>query len=126
LTSPCQAWGSEERNRLADFVLTGKAYQVNVTSYDAVVAAVDAIVREFNGRLDVFVANSGIAWTGGPMLDGPIDMYSDVIKTSVGGTYCCARAAGLHFRRQKKEGTTFGDNPQPLNPPFSSGSFIAT
>ncbi|KAL2152437.1 hypothetical protein VTH82DRAFT_5621 [Thermothelomyces myriococcoides] len=103
-----------------------KAYQVNVTSYDAVVAAVDAIVREFNGRLDVFVANSGIAWTGGPMLDGPIDMYSDVIKTNVDGTYFCARAAGLHFRRQKKEGTTFGDNPQPLNPPFSSGSFIAT
>ncbi|KAL2162746.1 hypothetical protein VTH06DRAFT_6582 [Thermothelomyces fergusii] len=103
-----------------------RAYQVDVTSNDAVVAAVDANVREFNGRLDVFVANSGIAWTGGPMLDGPVDMYSAVMQTNVDGTYFCARAAGRHFRRQKREGTAFGDAARPLDPPFTSGSFVAT
>ncbi|EAQ86002.1 hypothetical protein CHGG_07255 [Chaetomium globosum CBS 148.51] len=102
-----------------------RAYQVNVTAYDAVEDAINTIVREFNGRLDVFVANSGVAWTKGPMLDGPIDMYTDVVKTNLDGTYFSARAAGLHFRRQKREGTDFVDN-KPLDPPFTTGSFIAT
>lgn len=102
-----------------------QAYQVNVTSYDAVEAAIDSIVRAFNGRLDVFVANSGVAWTKGPMLDGPIDMYTDVVKTNLDGTYFSARAAGLHFRRQKREGTDLVEG-KPLNPPFTTGSFIAT
>ncbi|KAL2196334.1 hypothetical protein P885DRAFT_38448 [Corynascus similis CBS 632.67] len=103
-----------------------KAFQVDVTSYDAVAAAIDANVREFNGRLDVFVANSGIAWTGGPMVDGPLDMYTDVVKTNLDGTYFCARAAAQHFRRQKQEGTVFEDSSKPLDPPFLAGSFIAT
>jgi sorbose reductase len=105
----------------------GQAYQVNVTSYDTVSSAVDTVVRAFNGRLDVFVANSGVPWTKGAMLDGPVDMYDSVVRTNLDGTYFCARAAGLHFRRQKQEGTAFGDaGGRPLDPPFSSGSFIAT
>lgn len=102
-----------------------QAYQVNVTSYDAVSEAVDTIVRAFNGRLDVFVANSGVAWTKGSMLDGPLDMYTDVVKTNLDGTYFSARAAGLHFRRQKQEGTDLVGG-KPLDPPFTTGSFIAT
>lgn len=95
-----------------------------MTSYDAISSAIDSIARAFNNRLDVFVANSGVAWTEGPMLDGPIDMYSDVVKTNLDGTYFCARAAGLHFRRQKHEGT--GLDGKPLEPRFAGGSFIAT
>jgi sorbose reductase len=105
-------------------VQTGQAYQVNVTSYSAVASAIDSIVAAFNGRLDVFVANSGIPWTQGPMLDGTVDLYSDVVKTNLDGTYFCARAAGLHFRRQKQEGTTV--HGMPLEPRFTGGSFIAT
>ncbi|GAB1314923.1 Sorbose reductase sou1 [Madurella fahalii] len=101
-----------------------KAYQVNVADYTSVSSTVDSIVAEFNGRLDVFVANSGVAWTGGPMLDGPLDMYTSVLKTNMDGTFFCARAAGLHFRRQKREGT--GSDGKPLDPPFTTGSFVAT
>ncbi|KAL2135415.1 hypothetical protein VTI74DRAFT_8648 [Chaetomium olivicolor] len=101
-----------------------RAYQVNITTYDAVSAAIDSIVRTFNGRLDVFVANSGVAWTKGAMLDGPVDMYRDVVKTNLDGTYFCARAAGLHFRRQKREGTDLEG--RPLEPKFTQGSFVAT
>ncbi|KAK4127511.1 NAD(P)-binding protein [Parathielavia appendiculata] len=101
-----------------------KAYHVNVRSYDEVSSAIDAIVTEFNGRLDVFVANAGIPWTKGPMLDGPVQAYSDVIRTNLDGVYFCARAAGLHFRRQKQEGTTV--HGAPLEPRFTTGSFIAT
>lgn len=94
-------------------------------TYDTVSTAIDSIVAEFNGRLDVFVANSGVAWTKGAMLDGPLDMYTSVMQTNMDGTFFCARAAGRHFRRQKAEGTALDGRPL-VNPPFTAGSFIAT
>jgi hypothetical protein len=47
----------------------GKAYKLDVKSQASVEATVDQVVEEFNGRLDVFVANAGIPWTKGPILD---------------------------------------------------------
>lgn len=102
---------------------SGKAFQVNVTDYGAVEAATNAAVREFNGRLDIFVANSGIPWTQGPALDGELSHYHKVVATDLDGTYYCARVAGLHWRRQKKEGTTIDGRPLEN---FREGSFIAT
>lgn len=100
-----------------------KAYQVNVTSYEPVEAAINEIVKEFNGRLDIFIANSGIPWTEGAMLDGSIEHYKKVVTTDLDGTFYCARAAGRHWRRQKKEGTTV-DGKKLEN--FNSGAFVAT
>ncbi|KAI1080650.1 sorbitol utilization protein SOU2 [Whalleya microplaca] len=100
-----------------------KAYQVNVSTWETVQEAVDTIVSEFNGRLDVFVANSGICWEEGPFLDGSLDTMQKVLKVNLDGTFYCARAAALHWRRQKKEGTTI-DGKQLEN--YSYGSFIAT
>lgn len=102
---------------------TGKAYQVNVTTYESVEAAVDEIVKEFDGRLDIFVANSGIAWEEGPFLDGPLQTMEKVMKVNVDGTFYCARAAALHWRRQKAEGTTI-DGRKLEN--YLTGSFICT
>ena len=101
----------------------GKAYQVNVSKYESVKKAVDEIVQEFDGRLDVFVANSGIAWEDGQFLDGNLDNYERVMRINVDGTFFCARAAALHWRRQKKEGTTVDGKPLEN---FKAGSFIAT
>ncbi|KAI1097003.1 short chain dehydrogenase [Rostrohypoxylon terebratum] len=100
-----------------------KAYQVNVTRWETVQTAVDEIVKEFNGRLDVFVANSGLAWEEGPFIDGSLETMQKVLKVNIDGTLFCARAAALHWRRQKKEGTTVDG--QPLEN-FTYGSFIAT
>jgi sorbose reductase len=100
-----------------------KAYPVNVTSYSAVETAINDIVAEFNGRLDIFVANSGIPWTDGASLDGPVSNFTKVLTTNVDGVFNCARAAGLHWRRQKREGTTL-DGRKLEN--YSQGSFIAT
>lgn len=100
-----------------------KAYQVNVVSPEAVDEAINEIVGEFDGRLDVFVANSGIAWTDGPFLDGPAEMARKVMSVNVDGVMWCAKSAGAHFRRQKTEGTTLDGRPLEN---FRTGSFIAT
>ncbi len=109
---------------VADGNGTGKAYQVNVTSFEAVSAAVESIIREFNGRLDIFIANSGIPWTQGAALTGELDHYRKVVTTDLDGTFYCARAAGIHWRRQKREQTTIDG--VKLEPPFREGSFVAT
>ncbi|KAK4986794.1 Sorbose reductase sou1 [Elasticomyces elasticus] len=100
-----------------------KAYQVDVTDDAAVKKAVNEQVREFNGRLDVFVANSGIPWTQGPAIDGEVAHYRKVVATDLDGTFYCARAAGEIWRRQGKEGTDM--NGKKLEN-YSYGSFVAT
>lgn len=101
----------------------GKAYRVDVISAEAVDRAVAQIVADFNGRLDVVVANSGIAWAEGDFIDAPADAARRVMAVNVDGVMWCARSAGAHFRRQKKEGTTLDG--RPLDG-FAAGSFIAT
>ena len=103
--------------------MIGKAYQVNVTDAKHVQESIDDIVKEFNGRLDIFIANAGIPWTQGPMLDGEIDHYRKVVATDLDSTFYCARAAGAHWRRQKKELTTMhGEKLEN----YTYGSFVAT
>lgn len=80
-------------------------------------------MSEFNGRLDIFIANAGIPWTQGSFLDGGIEHYKNVMSTDMDSVYYCAYAAGLHWRRQKIEGTDL--NGQKLTN-FKLGSFIAT
>jgi sorbose reductase len=109
---------------MSDSKYIGKAYQVNILSYESVATAAESAIRDFNGRLDVFVANSGIPWTQGPSILGELDHYRKVVTTDLDGTFYCARAAGLHWRRQKKEQTTIDG--RPLEPAFREGSFIAT
>ena len=101
----------------------GRAYQVDVRSQGHVKEVVDDIVKEFNGRLDIFVANAGIPWSQGSFLDGEIQHYKNVMSTDMDSVYYCAYAAGLHWRRQKMEGTDL--NGKRLDN-FKLGSFIAT
>jgi sorbose reductase len=80
-------------------------------------------VAEFNGRLDIFVANSGIAWEDGDFITGPAERARQVMTVNVDGVMWCAKAAGAHFRRQKQEKTTVDGKPLEN---FLAGSFIAT
>jgi sorbose reductase len=94
-----------------------------VTKQADVEAVIAQIVRDYNGRLDVFVANSGIAWDEVGVIDSSIAHYHQVMSTNLDGVYYCARAAGWHFRRQAEEKTTITG--ETLND-FRSGSFVAT
>lgn len=96
---------------------------MDVSSATEVASLVDDVVNEFNGRLDIFVANAGIPWTQGDFLDGDIEYYKRVMSIDLDSVYYCARAAGRHWRRQKAEGTT--THGRPLHR-FTYGSFIAT
>ncbi|KAI1753331.1 sorbitol utilization protein SOU2 [Xylaria castorea] len=113
----------EAANIETKFGVKCKAYQVNIGTYESVKEAVDEIVRDFNGRLDVFVANSGIAWEEGPFIDGSLDTMSKVLKVNLDGTFYCAKAAALHWRRQRQEGTTVDGKPLEN---YLAGSFICT
>jgi len=99
-----------------EFGVKCKAYQVDVRDPKAVDEAIVSQTREFNNRLDIFVANAGIPWIQGPMISGEIDHYQNVMRIDIDGVFYCARTAGRIWREQKKnklEG-------------FTSGSFIAT
>ncbi|KAL2866278.1 putative carbonyl reductase [Aspergillus lucknowensis] len=107
----------------AKYGVHAKAYQVNITNAEAVKQAVDQTVKDFNGRLDVFIANAGIPWTQGPAVDGPLAHYSDVVDIDLNGTYYCAKYAAHYWRKQKEEGVDL--NGKKLDN-FTYGSFVAT
>ncbi|EER27780.1 hypothetical protein D8B26_006112 [Coccidioides posadasii str. Silveira] len=100
-----------------------RAYQVNVQEPQQIENAVQTVLKEFNGRLDIFVANSGIPWTQGAVTAGQLDHYRKVISTDLDGVYYAARAVAPVWRRQKQEGTDINGNKLHN---FTYGSFIAT
>lgn len=102
----------------------GKAYKLNVKSSEDIEKVVDQIVWDFNGRLDIFVANSGIPWTQGAALGGKLYHYQDVVQTDLDGTFYSAMVAGKHFRRQHLERKDL--NGKALPSCYIGGSFIAT
>jgi sorbose reductase len=89
---------------------------VDVQDPDVVEEAITSQAKEFNNRLDIFVANAGIPWTQGAIYDGEISHYHKVMKIDVDGVFFCARTAGKIWREQKKNNL----------PGFTCGSFIAT
>jgi sorbose reductase len=122
-SSVCES--SSVSNKANSVIITGVAYQVNVTDQAAVKAGVDTVLAEFGGRLDIFIANAGIPWTQGAMTDGEVSHYHHVVNTDLDSTYYCAYYAALVWRRQKAEGTTTTGE-KLSSPPFNYGSFVAT
>ena len=96
---------------------------MDVTSFEDTEKAINDIAKDFNGRLDIFVANAGIPWTEGRMIDGELSSYHKVVSTDLDSVFYCAKAAGKIFRRQYETGVNMmGENLQN----YSYGSFIAT
>ncbi|PSK60240.1 hypothetical protein B9Z65_1138 [Elsinoe australis] len=75
-----------------------KAYQLQVTDASAVQATINQIATDF-GRLDVFVANAGMAISK-PILEQTLDEYRQQMNVNVDGVFYCAKYAGEVFKRQ--------------------------
>ena len=99
-----------------EFGVKCRAYSVDVTDPEGVDKAVTEQIKEFNNRLDVFVYNSGVAWTSGAAITGSLDNYHSVMKVNVDGLFYCARVVGRIWREQKQNKLEA----------FRAGSFIAT
>jgi (+)-trans-carveol dehydrogenase len=72
------------------------ARQADVRDFDAVKAAVDAGVEEL-GRLDIVLANAGIASAAGPVEVMSADSWKNTIDINLTGLWHTARAAVPHL-----------------------------
>ena len=68
----------------------------DVTDSAQVKAAVEAAVRQF-GRLDVVVANAGIAGATGPIADYPEDAFDQTLAVHVRGAFLLCKHAVPHL-----------------------------
>ena len=75
-----------------------KAYQVEVSDPSQVQKAVGTVVDDF-GRLDVFIANAGMAISK-PILEQTVEEYKKQMSVNVDGVFYCAKYAGEIFKRQ--------------------------
>ena len=96
-----------------------------MTDYDTCKKSIDEITREFNGRLDIFIANAGIPWTQGRMIDGELAHYHKVVSTDLDSVFYCAQAAGAVFRAQHEAGGASSVTGAKLAN-YSYGTFVAT
>lgn len=77
-----------------------KFFQIDVTNSQQVQQVISQIDEEF-GTIDVFVANAGIAWYTGSILneDSTPENWRRVFDVNVNGVFYCAKYAGEIFKR---------------------------
>ncbi|KAK5200288.1 hypothetical protein LTR99_009086 [Exophiala xenobiotica] len=79
--------------------VTIRAYQCDVSDEQAVDAVFETIVKDFDGKIDILVANAGICYTVAAE-----DMTTQQFRSEMGvnfdGPWFCARAAAKYFKKQ--------------------------
>ena len=90
LSEPALRAGAAELGEHAAWRVT------DVTDSAQVKAAVDAAVGQF-GRLDVVVANAGIAGATGPIADYPEDAFDQTLAVHVRGAFLLCKHAAPHL-----------------------------
>ncbi|KAL4993445.1 hypothetical protein BDV10DRAFT_179150 [Aspergillus recurvatus] len=75
------------------------AYKVDVSDPDAVQSTISTVVKDF-GKIDVFVANAGMAISK-PLLSQTLAEYKTQLSVNVDGIVYCAKYAGEIFARQR-------------------------
>ncbi|KAK7676431.1 hypothetical protein QCA50_020611 [Cerrena zonata] len=94
---------SEAYCQAAQFPKTNITYNhCDVRKSDEVAKVIGEIHQNF-GEIDIFVANAGIAWTDGPLIDQDNDdLWHNVVNVDLNGVYYCAKNIGRIFRDQGK------------------------
>lgn len=80
-----------------------KAYKVQITDSEAVEHVIEEQIKDF-GKIDIFIANAGITWTAGPLIDSSEDHkdWNKIVDTDLNSVYYCAKYIGRHFCVQGK------------------------
>lgn len=78
--------------------VTTVAYKVDISDAQQVQDAVAKVLADF-GRIDVFVANAGMAISK-PILEQTLEEYRKQMSVNVDGVVHCAKYAGEVFRKQ--------------------------
>lgn len=77
-------------------------FRCDVRKANEVKEVINAITEKFE-VIDIFVANAGIAWTSGALIDQEEDdEWHNVYNVDVNGVYYCAKNIGRVFRKQGK------------------------
>lgn len=79
-----------------------KAYKCDVTDYKQVKEVILQQQKDF-GTIDIFVANAGVPWTKGPMIeveeeDSQVG-WTQQIQTNLDSAYYCAKVVGPIFKQ---------------------------
>jgi 3-oxoacyl-[acyl-carrier protein] reductase len=72
---------------------------VDVTDAEAVQTAADAAAKEL-GKIDILVANAGIAGPNHTLWEYPLDAWKQVIDINLSGVFYCCRAVMPYMLRQ--------------------------
>lgn len=72
---------------------------VDVTSAEGVEAAAKATAKKFN-RIDILVANAGIAGPNHKTWDYPVDAWKQIIDINLNGVFLCCRAIVPYMLKQ--------------------------
>ncbi|KAG5420341.1 hypothetical protein I9W82_002222 [Candida metapsilosis] len=85
----------------ATYGIKSQFYQIDVTSAEQVKEVVVKIEEQF-GTIDVFVANAGIAWYTGSILneDSTPQNWRKVFDVNVNGVFYCAKYVGQIFKKK--------------------------
>ncbi|SCU91876.1 LAMI_0E07712g1_1 [Lachancea mirantina] len=81
-----------------------KAYKCPVTDEHKVRETIEQVEQDF-GRIDVFVANAGVAWSEGPLIEAEAkgvasSEWEKVFQTDFQGVYYCSKVVGRVFKKQ--------------------------
>ncbi|KAJ5733332.1 short-chain dehydrogenase [Penicillium manginii] len=75
-----------------------QAYKVDVSNADSVQKSITEVVKDF-GKIDVFVANAGMAISK-PILEQTLEEYHKQMTVNVDGIVYCSKFVGEVFKRQ--------------------------
>ncbi|EGW35762.1 carbonyl reductase [Spathaspora passalidarum NRRL Y-27907] len=80
-----------------------RAYKCNISNADDVDSTIKQIEQDF-GTIDIFVANAGVAWTSGSMVDvdDNHESWHKIVDLDLNGVYYCCHSIGKVFKRKGK------------------------
>lgn len=79
-----------------------KAYKCNISDAEQVEKVINDVEKDF-GTIDIFVANAGVPWKSGPILDtNGYEDWKKIIDLNLNGVYYCCKNVGKIFKKNKK------------------------